>query len=422
MTTFTNADFEGFKKFIKENNNVRMTSSQRCARDIYELANNLVKWSKTDKDLKNAFFEMYMEPVEGKNPVVNNSVKFEIFPVLQDEKNWVLDEILQLQKESSDYTYGILLRTNSQVIEWTDFLSKKGLKTICFIDSLKQKKIFSFLVKFLEVIQNPWENKLLAELYIEFVNIGTFKEDPEVLEFLKRKAGSPFIIFNPIEFNNENLVKFWWEVRYWLDSSENTPEELIIKLGSFYFTNIIDRSNIHLLCAIVKKFRNSGQISLNLPEIVKYLKELGKKSRISGVKLFSEADEEGKNTAFAGFVQLMTVHKSKGDEFDVVFMPEMYEKSFGFNYSITPENITVSEENLLMQKLDEFIDNSGKKSVLETKLEQAWENLRLIYVGITRAKRYLYMSSSHKDKYGGDVIPSKALEQFILSFLSGIKS
>ena len=46
---------------------------------------------------------------------------------------------------------------------------------------------------------------------------------------------------------------------------------------------------------------------------------------MSGFKFFSEEDEDDK-AFLAGKVQIMTMHKSKGDEFNLVFLPEMTEK------------------------------------------------------------------------------------------------
>lgn len=44
-TTFSNADVEGFRKFIASSNNVSMNCSQRCTKDVWSLANNLVVYA-----------------------------------------------------------------------------------------------------------------------------------------------------------------------------------------------------------------------------------------------------------------------------------------------------------------------------------------------------------------------------------------
>ena len=120
--------------------------------------------------------------------------------------------------------------------------------------------------------------------------------------------------------------------------------------------------------------------------------ELAKKPSLSGFKFFSEEDESDKEF-LAGKVQVMTLHKSKGDEFDYVFIPEMAEK-----------NLTLDIEQLKMKSSD-FNENLKRlnknykpKTEDDLKREQVAENLRLLYVAITRAKKHLYFTTSRKVK------------------------
>lgn len=415
MTTFSSADVQGFRDFIRENHKVEMLTSQRCAKEIYELANHLIDWSKTDTNLKNAFLDLKMQPVKDKNPVVKNSLNFKIFETSSDEKSWILSEIKKLQKQHPDFTCGLLLRDNWQVFEWANYLESSGIKYICFTDTLKQKKVFGFLLKFLEFLENPWNNKHVFELYAEFINAKIYTKDPESEDFLKNKIGSPFISYSLDDLGTDNLLKFWWELYYWLENSHILTEELIIKLGSYYFDNIIDKSNTHLLAVLVKKFRTNftdysdNSKVINLPDIVKYFKELGEKNKISGVNFINETDDENGENILSGYIQVMTTHKAKGNEFDVVFMPEMYEKS----YSITPELTKTGTKKILFEKINEITKKEKEKSEFQIKTEQMEETLRLVYVGITRAKKYLYMSSPRKKISKNkcyDAVPSKILE------------
>ena len=60
-----------------------MNRSQRCTKDVWTLANELVKWR------KEAFFEIYMNPVEGRNPVSDNAIHAEIFEKPLEERNYI---------------------------------------------------------------------------------------------------------------------------------------------------------------------------------------------------------------------------------------------------------------------------------------------------------------------------------------------
>lgn len=424
-TTFSNADVKGFKDFIEKNPKVEMQSSQRCAKDVYELANYLVDWSKQNVFTKNAFYDIKMKPVVGANPVAKHSLNFKILQTPEDEKKWVLKEIRSKLSQNPDQTFGVLLRTNWQVFEWANFLENNGIKTLCRTDTLKQKKVFKFILKLLEVLNAPWNNTLCAELYEEFALIKRVKRNDFLVEFIKSNLGTPLVCYqfgtNDIpQLEQQDMANFWWDIYYWLENSYLPPEELVIRIGNYYFNNVLDRSNAHLLAILIKKFSASFSdnadtlASVKLPEIIRHFKELQNKNKISGVKFFSEEDSS-KDKALDGYVQLMTLHKAKGDEFGTVFIPEMYENS----YAIEPDSIKIKPENMLIEKLTGLVADNSSKTKHEIIAQQIEETLRLVYVGITRAEKYLYMSSpkTKTTKYGKsyDVAPSRLLEHFISS-------
>ena len=84
--TFSNADVEGFRNFITENNNVSMNCSQRCAKGVWECANKLVETFSQKEDSSNSFYKMYMQPVEGRNPESKNAVEGILFNSPVEEK------------------------------------------------------------------------------------------------------------------------------------------------------------------------------------------------------------------------------------------------------------------------------------------------------------------------------------------------
>lgn len=379
-TTFSNADVEGFRKFIIESNNVSMNRSQRCTKDVWTLANELVKWR------REAFFEIYMNPVDGRNPVSDNAIHAEIFEKPLEERNYILKEIKQALKKDPKCTIGILLRSNYQVAQWLNFTNNSGLRCITRSESLEQKTIFRTIYAIMQMILHPFDNNIIADNYEILAEMGFYKQR---LGLEIRKYETPFIQTDCDNIENIHLAQFYWDLTYWLSFPHLAGEELAIKIGLHYFNSEIEKSNVYLISTLIKR------LSLNykdFPTLLERLGELAKKPSLSGFKFFSEEDESDKEF-LAGKVQVMTMHKSKGDEFDYVFIPEMSEKSLTLD--INQMKLKGADFTETLKRLN---PNYNPKTELQMKEEQIAEHLRLLYVAITRARKQLYFTTSRKIK------------------------
>ncbi len=384
-TTFSNADVEGFRKFISESESVEMNCSQRCTKDVWTLANNLVCWADTKEETKDAFYKIFMNPVEGRNPVSENSVKSVIFEKPLEERNYILREIKQALKKDPKCTIGILLRSNFQVGQWINFINNSGLKSITRSESLEQKSIFRTIFSVMQMVLKPFDNEVVADNYEILAEVGLYKQR---LGLEIRKYETPFIELDCDGINNIYLEQFYWDLTYWLSFSHLAPEELAIKIGLYYFSSEIEKSNVYLISTLIKRLSMSYK---DFPTLLERLGELAKKPSLSGFKFFSEEDESSKEFV-AGKVQVMTMHKSKGDEFDYVFVPEFSEK----NLPLDINDIKIKSD--FTENLKRLNPNYEPKSEFEIRKELLAEYLRLIYVAITRAKKYLYFTTSRKVK------------------------
>ena len=385
-TTFSNADVEGFRNFIKNSNNVSMDCSQRCTKDVWTLANDLVKFAETQDEMKNAFYKIFMHPVEGRNPVSENALIAKIFESTLEEKNYILSVIKNTLKKNPKATIGILLRNNFQVIQWMDFINNSGLKTITRSECLEQKTIFRAIYAVLLMILHPFDNNTIADCYEILAECGFYKQR---LGCEIRKYENPFISLNCDNINNIHLEQFYWDLTYWLSFPHLSADELAIKIGLYYFSSEIEKSNVYLISTLIKRI---GMNNNNFEYIMTRLLELSKKTSLSGFKFFSEEDESDKEF-LEGKVQIMTLHKSKGDEFDLVFLPEMTEKNLTLDF-----NQIKLKSSDFMESLRQLNPDYKPKSEFQLKQELLSENLRLLYVAITRAKKNLQITMSRKAK------------------------
>lgn len=385
-TTFSNADVEGFRKFIQTSNNVSMNCSQRCTKDVWTLANDLVTFAEEHDEMKNAFFKIFMQPVEGRNPVSENALTPKIFDSTLEEKNYILSVIKNTLKKDPKATVGILLRNNFQVVQWMDFINNSGLKTITRSECLEQKTIFRVIFAVLSMILNPFDNNVVADNYEILAESGFYKQR---LGTEIRKYENPFISLNCDDINNIHLEQFYWDMTYWLSFPQLAADELAIKIGLHYFSNEIEKSNVYLISTLIKRI---SMTNANFEYVMTRLAELSKKTSLSGFKFFSEEDESDKEF-LEGKVQIMTLHKSKGDEFDLVFLPEMAEKNLTLDFA----QIKLKSSDF-MENIRQLNPNYKPKSEIQLKEEILAENLRLLYVAITRAKKNLHITVSRKAK------------------------
>ena len=410
-STFSNADVEGFRKFITENNNVTMNCSQRCTKDVWQFANKLVETASKNKESEHSFFKMFMQPVEGKNPQPygnGSAVVGEVFETSVEEKNYVLRVIKETLSKNPDYTIGILLRNNYQVSAWQNLLENSGLKVITRNQCLEQKDIFKAIFAVMKMILNPFDNENIAQNYAILTDLGFYKFglDSEI-----RKYENPFIQVNSDNLENVELEQFYWDLNYWISLCYLTPNELAIKIGMYFFKSEIEKSNIYLIATLIKRICIKNN---SLEYAVARLADLAKKPNLSGFKFFSEEVEDDKKF-LAGKVQIMTMHKSKGDEFNLVFIPELTEK----NLPLSVSTISLKSSEFI-ENVKKMTENYKPKSEIELKQEILSENLRLLYVAITRAKNKLYITVSQKSKSRFGKEQKQTANNMIFSELMGV--
>ena len=400
--TFSNADVRGFRNFITNNYNVEMNCSQRCTKDVWELANKLIEYSTNDTSTQNAFYKIFMHPVKDKNPVEKNALKTKILETPSDEKNYILKTIKETLNKNPQYSVGILLRNNYQVASWQNLMENNGFKVITRNQCLEQKTVFKAIYSVIKIVLKPFDNYTLAYNYDILAELGKYKRG---LGSELQKYENPFITLNCDFIDSPELAQFYWDVNYWISLCHLSPSEFVVKIAQDLgiFQSEIDKSNIHLISTLIKRICIKNN---SLEYAAERLSELAKRPNLSGFKFFSEEDEENKSF-LEGKIQIMTMHKSKGDEFNLVIIPELSEKNLPLN--INSLNLKTNE---FYETIKSFNPDYKKKSEFELKQEILEENLRLFYVAITRAKNKLIITSSRQEKSFGKLKKSEPNEIF----------
>lgn len=149
------------------------------------------------------------------------------------------------------------------------------------------------------------------------------------------------------------------------------------------------QANLKLLYERAKKYEVSG--FKGIFNFIRYIERMeNRNDDISGAKLINESHN---------VVRIMTIHKSKGLEFPVVFLMNTSKKmlsrrSMGENRILLHKDLGIgvdyyNYENMYCKKLmfNEYIKEENDKEYLS-------EEMRLLYVAMTRAKEKLIVTSS----------------------------
>ena len=371
-STFTNSDVKGFREFIKNSTSVEMDRCQRCSTGVIDCANETVEIAKKNK--VDAFSTLFMKPVEGINIIDKNAVKTDIFEFDKEESAFIISKIQEILKEDSKATIAILLRSNFAINKWDNLLKENLIKTYKNSDSFINNPLYRIVILILEFIVNPFDLKIVQDIASNLYELGIYKY--ESLQYAKN-------LDKPIFLKEDFDEPLYWDLTYFLFKNHFSVYDLVYEIGNIYFSHLPQKINISLLAQIAQKTRNSTK---TFEDMVLRLRQMQYKSNFSNIKLFENEDNKEKNSK----VQIMTLHKSKGDEFDYVFIPEL-----------TQDNLCLNVNEYKLKENSKFIQKvkHDKKSDLELKQEIIEENYRLIYVGITRAKKKLYLTSAQNYKY-----------------------
>ena len=183
------------------------------------------------------------------------------------------------------------------------------------------------------------------------------------------KAAKNLISLNEIKPKTKiGLLSFLNLLEKWRDDYFNK------KIGHVkLLQTILDESGYSLLLKNKKDLENENRLE-NIKELLNAMKDFDNlESFLEHVSLATSIDNDWDGEK----VNLMTMHASKGLEFDTVFLPGWEEGLFPHQKSI---------------------DEKGQKGLEEER--------RLAYVGITRAKYEVYISFSLNRFYQGDWIDS----------------
>ena len=364
--SFRGADISNILNFERDfpgTRIIKLEQNYRCTGNILKAANAVIKHNENKYDKK-----LWTENEEGHLPCIYCGEDE------YDEGRYIVEQINHLKTEeyykNSDFT--ILYRMNAQSRAIEDILMREGIpyKVIGGLKFYERKEIKD-IIAYLRLIHNSADNLSLKRIINE-PKRGIGKTSIDQIQEISDKTGNSMyeIIRNAQEYGltrvYSNSRDFIEQMEYLKSKKEELKISDLIKetLNKTGYTKALENENSVEAETRIENLEEFLTVAIEFEEesadntLAEFLENITLSSDIDGME---DQDDS---------VTLMTLHSAKGLEFPVVFLVGMEEGIFPGYKSI------------------------GEPQALE-------EERRLFYVGITRAKQYLYLTcAKHRTIFG----------------------
>ncbi len=402
-----------FKKEFPEAKEFKLEHNYRSTKIILQLSNTLIS--------NNKFRAKKVLWTQNENCSIND-IKILQFKTEYEEAKFVAKEIKKYYKEykkenKSLNDIAVFYRSNAQSRVFEEIFQLEGIpyKIVGAVGFYEREEIKDILA-YLRILVNPYDTVSLKRV-INVPARGISDTTVLYLETLAKETSSTLwdqlikIDNLDLSLRTKNAVWKFLSLYDMLKKYKDTmfPSEfiefLIEKTGYLKMLQTssdprsLDRiENIKELISAAKNYELQERYNNPVPEetvsIENFLSTISLTTKLETEITKSVSKED------TGCVSIMTLHSSKGLEFDIVFITGLEEKVFPVWWAIKGYNrdmFYAQEYNL-----EDFIE----------------EERRLCYVGITRAKRKVYLTYSQTRRLWGvetQLSPSRFIDE-IMSF------
>ncbi len=195
------------------------------------------------------------------------------------------------------------------------------------------------------------------------------------------------------------VERFRGDLQRWTRAVVLPVDELLLTLGNDLFREPADLALTHRLAVLLAKLAGENP-SWRLPELANELDSVARNKR----RILGFTEDNAGYAAKPGVATVATMHSAKGLEWDRVYLTAV--NSYGFPSGAEDDqyrserwyvrdrlNLVAEAEaqlrQLYMGTLDDFVAGRATQAA---RVDLAAERLRLLYVGITRARRELIVT------------------------------
>lgn len=370
--------------------------SQEYSNKYYENSDDF-----DDEDVESVDELEHLENIEIEAKYVANKIK-----KLIDSKYQVYDRKKETFRDITYKDIAILLRsTKDKASIYEQELIKLDIPVFAdsnqeYLDSIEIQTIMSLL----KIIDNPMQDIPLVTVLRS--NIGKFTDNELVEIRLSDKCDNFYNCMQKAKVDvnaqlKEKIEKFLNQIDTWRKEQEYLAlDELIWKIysdtGYYNYVGLMPngnlrQANLKMLFERAKKYETAS--FKGLYNFINFIEKLKINSGdLSSAKIIGENDD---------VIRIMSIHKSKGLEFPIVFLvntnkqfneqdirknPILLHQELGIGAKYINYNAQVQYDTLTREAIKNVIRN-----------ENISEEMRILYVALTRAKEKLIITGISKD-------------------------
>ena len=454
--TFTTASPRYLRDFIRQRGvkKYQLPNSGRSTFSIIDLANHLVAWTQNEhpeaavRDALQA--PPWIEPTPDDDPQANpsdnpNGVRLVLQKYTPEEEiQAVADSLERWLPEHLDWTVAVLAPRNQRAFELVDELRKRKID---YEDSmLRSSSTTRFsagaLANLLNYLASPNSSSKLSTVYrvwrradredaaakAEVDRIADALRKLERVEnFLWPGPGEDWWDSFPQAIDDagmhESLAAFRDLVRRWQAAALLPVDQVVLTLAQDLLTDPAELAVAHKLAVLLRQAGQSHP-SWRLPELTGELAVIARNERrFLG---FSSDDTGFDPDRYRGKVVVSTMHKAKGLEWDRVYLMSVSSYDFpsaqGYDQYISEKWFLRDQLNLEAEAMaqlkavfstNEYDWYQEGAASQNARLDYVRERLRLLYVGITRARRDLIVTwNGGRKGESRPAYPLLALQEF----------